>query len=572
MTEAQLGKYRLLKLLATGGMGEVLLARQEGPAGFMKTVVVKRMLTHLGRDPKFVEMFLNEARLAAQLSHPNIVQIFELGEQDGTYFLAMEFIHGVNLRFIKRRFDEQQLRVPILFAAWACAQALKGLHHAHTLTDESGASLNIVHRDVSPDNILVGFNCTVKMVDFGIAKASTSISTTGAGTFKGKFAYMAPEQLSGQPADPRSDIYAMGVLLFELVGGGRPFKGSSEGELVKCILQDEPRPLRELRPDVPEELEETIRRAMARNPAERFSSAEAMSSVLESFIIRSGGLAPDEIKTLLRSLFGEEVDLVTPRPMQPAPWLSPAGGTATAPMPVPPNAGSPHRTQDPLKAISLELSLKDIIPSDAEALPDAMRPPPAVSGPTAGTAARGARLGLWGALAVTVLLLGAGLGFRALRPAGGSEVPAPPVATAPTPKPAAASPTPAPPDPGAVALSAEPAAVGPPSTQPDAQAPEPQTPPAVASKPAAVTPAVKRSPRPPAKAVMGTVAVRVNPWAEVLHDGKRLGVTPMPPFELPSGPQTLTLVNKDLDVEKKIRVVVPPSREVVVRVNLLEGL
>jgi serine/threonine-protein kinase len=182
-----LGRYRLIKLLATGGMGEVFVARQEGPAGFTKTVVIKRILRHLAGDQNFIDLFLNEARLAAQLQHPHIAQVFGLENEGNTWFIAMEYVHGRSLRDVLRAAREQRLLVPPRIAARLAAQALQGLDFAHELTDERGQSLGILHRDVSPENLLVSFSGSVKLVDFGIAKAMTGAATR-VGRPKGKLA------------------------------------------------------------------------------------------------------------------------------------------------------------------------------------------------------------------------------------------------------------------------------------------------------------------------------------------------------------------------------------------------
>ncbi|MCU0699891.1 MAG: serine/threonine protein kinase, partial [Myxococcaceae bacterium] len=253
-----IGKYRVLKHLATGGMGEVFLARQDGPRGFAKLVVIKRLLPQYARDPGFLEMFLNEARLAAQLHHPNIVQVFDLGEESGLFYLAMEYVHGATLRAIRQKLAERNVPVDPLLAAALVAQGLHGLHHAHTLTSDGGQLLRIVHRDVSPDNLLVGFDGAVKVVDFGIAKATSGASTTTTGTVKGKFAYMAPEYLAGDAIDGRADVYSMGVVLYELLVGSRPFRGNSEPALIMAIMRDAPPPLREKAAHVPAALEAIV--------------------------------------------------------------------------------------------------------------------------------------------------------------------------------------------------------------------------------------------------------------------------------------------------------------------------
>jgi len=329
----QLGKYRLFHHLATGGMGEVFLARQEGPAGFSKTVVVKRILPSVASDEMFVSMFLDEARLAAMLEHPPVVQIFDLGLEDGTYFIAMEYIHGLSLRAIRQRLVHRSRSFPPELLARVCSQALQGLHYAHTLSDEAGTPLQIVHRDVSPDNLLIGFNGVTKVVDFGIAKAAVNVSTTRAGMVRGKFAYMAPEQLTGKPMDARTDIYAMGVLLYELLTGQRPFHANSEPGLIRAILQDQVSPPRESNPAVPAALEAVVMRAMTRHPEHRFESAEQMSLALETYIQSTGKTVTNaHIGALVRELFPEQANKlpgtgITPAQRPVSFGLTPAPGS-----------------------------------------------------------------------------------------------------------------------------------------------------------------------------------------------------------------------------------------------------
>src|SRR5437588_327572 len=259
-----LGKYKLVKLIAAGGMAEVYLARQAGAAGFEKLVCLKRILPHLARDKQFVDMFLNEARLAAQLDHPNIVQIFDLGEANGNYFIAMEFIDGPNLRSVAKRAAELGELLPTPEVARIVAHAAGGLHYAHELRDpHSRQPLGLVHRDISPDNVLVHKNGSVKVVDFGIAKAAGSSGATRTGTLKGKVAYMPPEQLRGEPLDRRADVFALGVVLYELLAGKRPWEGDSEVALIGRIMTQEPEPLQNLRPETPPLLLAIVERAPA---------------------------------------------------------------------------------------------------------------------------------------------------------------------------------------------------------------------------------------------------------------------------------------------------------------------
>jgi len=217
MSAQSFGNYQLIKKLATGGMAEVWLAKQTGIEGFNRHVVIKRILPHLAEDPEFVQMFLNEARIASRFNHPNIGQIYDLGEKDGQYYIAMEFIHGEDLGRVMRRAWSTGQWVARHIALRIVADACGGLYYAHTRNDDQGRPLKVVHRDISPQNILISFDGAVKVLDFGIAKASDQVSSTKSGAIKGKFAYMAPEQAAGKVLDARSDIFALGLVLYELV-------------------------------------------------------------------------------------------------------------------------------------------------------------------------------------------------------------------------------------------------------------------------------------------------------------------------------------------------------------------
>src|SRR5688500_10673044 len=237
MTSQSLGKYQLLRKLATGGMAEVWLARQMGIEDFRRNVVLKRILPHLAEDVEFVQMFLNEAKIAARFTHPNIAQIYDLGAEAGSYFIAMEYVHGEDLGRIMRKAwsSGQWLTKPL--AVRIISLACDGLYYAHTRADEHGRPLKVVHRDVSPQNILVSFDGSVKLVDFGIAKAADQASLTKSGAIKGKFAYMSPEQASGKPLDNRSDIFALGLVLYELLTGVRPIKRETELATLQAALE-----------------------------------------------------------------------------------------------------------------------------------------------------------------------------------------------------------------------------------------------------------------------------------------------------------------------------------------------
>lgn len=280
----RLGKYELLERIALGGMAEVYRARQEGPAGFEKELVVKRILPQHARDEQFIEMFLDEARLAVRLAHPNIVQIIELGYEDGSYFIAMEYIRGISLGDLMDRAAVLGLRLPYHYVARILASVCAGLDYAHAFADGDGQSIGLVHRDVSPDNVLVSYNGAVKMIDFGVAKAATNETKTNSGVVKGKFCYMSPEQIQGQPLDGRSDIFSVGILLYEACVGTRPFSESSGLGTVSAIMTQEPPLPRERSPDMPLDLQAIILRALVKDRDQRYPQCRDMQRELEQFI------------------------------------------------------------------------------------------------------------------------------------------------------------------------------------------------------------------------------------------------------------------------------------------------
>ncbi len=282
----QFGKYTLLRKLAAGGMAEIFLALHRSVAGFEKLVVIKRILPSMNTDKGFIDMLLHEARIAATLSHPNIVQIFDVGQIDGAYFIAMEHIHGEDIRSIvramkKKNVTEFPLEHTISIVLGVCA----GLAYAHEKRDLDGRLLDIVHRDISPQNIVVTFTGDVKVVDFGIAKSGSQTGEdTKDGQLKGKVPYMSPEQASGEAIDWRSDIFAAGVMLFELTTGKRLFKGASEFETLKLICDREYPLPSQVRPGYPAALEQVVVRALAKKREDRYQSAREMQQDLEAFV------------------------------------------------------------------------------------------------------------------------------------------------------------------------------------------------------------------------------------------------------------------------------------------------
>lgn len=303
------GKYTLLKRLAAGGMAEVFLARQRGPEGFSKLVVIKRILPHLAQKNRFVQMFLDEARTAADLNHPNVVHIYEVGQDRGTYFIAMEYLQGQNLRAIWKRAAKRKSPIPWGQSLQVILDAARGLHYAHTKTDYEGKPLNIVHRDVSPHNVLVTYDGNTKIVDFGIAKAASHDQSpaTSSGIVRGKLEYMSPEQASGLPIDARSDQFALSIILFELTTGKRVFKQATDYEKMRAVI--------ECRVPIPSEvignfsprLEEIILRALSKDPGERFRNCGEMADAIEDFLAREGiQHSPARVGQFIRLLFEEE--------------------------------------------------------------------------------------------------------------------------------------------------------------------------------------------------------------------------------------------------------------------------
>lgn len=279
------GPYKLVRRLATGGMAEIFLARQLGIEGFEREVVIKRILPHRAQDEEFCTMFLDEARLIARLNHPYIAQVYDLGQQDDTFYIAMEYVQGVDLSHLLDSAAEQGTPgLPMPVAVAVIASLCQALEYIHTRTDELGHPLNIVHRDLNPKNVIISYDGAVKLIDFGIAKASSQVYETRTGVIKGTYGYMAPEQVSrAHSIDLRADLFALGVLTYELTTGMHPFDAPDEvavlGKLVRCQYQPPSRKIR----NFPKTLERAIVSCMGQEPSHRPSSAAEVLSLLEDF-------------------------------------------------------------------------------------------------------------------------------------------------------------------------------------------------------------------------------------------------------------------------------------------------
>jgi eukaryotic-like serine/threonine-protein kinase len=283
------GKYQLIELLARGGMAEVYKAKAHGVEGFEKVLVIKRILPELSENPRFVSMFIDEAKIAVTLTHANIVQVFDLGHAEGTYFIAMEYVAGMDLAAMLKRCHKTGGRMSADLALYVISELAKGLDYLHRRQDGEMRGLNIVHRDVSPQNVLLSFEGEVKLTDFGIAKTrSVAQAVTELGVIKGKYAYMSPEQLVGSKLDARTDIFSAGTLLYEALSGQNPFQASSSYDTLQRIKKGVVTPIQELLPELPDEIGRIVHRAMAAQPHERYQSAGELYEDLIQHLYATG--------------------------------------------------------------------------------------------------------------------------------------------------------------------------------------------------------------------------------------------------------------------------------------------
>ncbi len=304
------GNYTLLDRLAVGGMAEIFLARQHGPEGLEKLVVIKRIRPKLSEHPAFVRMFLNEAKLAAQLNHPNIVQIHDLGKVADSSYIAMEYISGRDMRRILPKSEESGIPFPMVYALKIASSVCEGLSYAHQKADLSGEPLHIVHRDVTPENILVSFDGTVKIVDFGIAKAANQIENTKPREIKGKLSYMSPEQVAGEPLDARSDLFSLGVVLYEWLTGYKLFTGDSEIGVMQSIVEGKIYAPTYFRPDIPQPVERIVMKALEKDRDRRYQSARDFQYDLDKFLSEYE-FTPSNIhlSNFLKQIFFDELEM-----------------------------------------------------------------------------------------------------------------------------------------------------------------------------------------------------------------------------------------------------------------------
>ena len=330
----RLGRYELLVPIARGGMARVWAARQHGQRGFQKLVAIKVILPNLAEEPEFERMFLDEARIASGVHHPNVCEIYELGEEKKTLYLVMEWVSGDSFARVLRSNGGKTEAVEPRVVARIVADACAGVHAAHELTDEDGRALGVVHRDLSPHNILITAAGTAKVCDFGVAKALGQLhEATSAGQLKGKIAYMAPEQITGAPVDRRSDVFSLGCVLYEATTGQRPFRGDGDHQVMHAVLKGDIIPPTSILRGYPQELERIVMRALAPQPILRFPTAERMRFSLEEFVARGQLVTQSNVAQVLKTRIGDLIDRRKERIRQASSagdreggWSEPPGG------------------------------------------------------------------------------------------------------------------------------------------------------------------------------------------------------------------------------------------------------
>jgi serine/threonine-protein kinase len=541
------GRYEILGRVAFGGMAEIFLGRENLSAGASRMLVIKRILPQVADDPTFVEMFLDEARLAIQLSHPNICHIYEFGEVEGTYFIAMEWIHGASLGKIIRRAREGQGLAPELVAK-IIVQVAEALEYAHHARDQVGHPLDIVHRDVTPHNIMVSHGGQVKLLDFGIAKAASASTKTEAGIVKGKFAYMSPQQCLGRDIDGRADVFALGVCLYEALTGSSLYQRATDYETMKAVIEEDVPSIRAVRPELPVALDAIVQRALQKSADERWAGAGQMQQALEDWLASIGRAVPaSKVAELMAELFRDEAirgPLLDSTPFGQSFKRMRDREPASAPSGV------------ALAATALEPRLTD---PDAAAPSAASVPPPAQS-------SRARRAGVAVSALALLVAVGGGAWLAGRHASGTAMRPAPSTASAPATARddasahAAAEPTapePTAPEPTAPEPTApEPTA---PAVTPEPTAPEP-TAPAVTLAPPPSAPAAQQADRGRAARPPGLLSIDTRPWSKVYVGSRLLGTTPIAEAEVQSGTVRLRLVDRDGRIFTRT-ITVPPHEE-----------
>jgi eukaryotic-like serine/threonine-protein kinase len=428
----KLDRFELIAELASGGMATVYLARLGGVGGFQRFVAIKRLHPHLAREGEFVDMFLDEARLAARIHHPNVVPILEIGESKDGYYLVMEYIEGDTAARLLARSVQAGRKLPTAMGLRIVIDTLTGLHAAHELTDDERRPLRLVHRDVSPQNVLVGVDGVARITDFGVARAATRLSTTRSGQLKGKLAYMAPEQARGGDIDRRADIFAAGAVMWELLAAKRLFKGEGEAETLNRVLFEPIPSLRVFEPSIPPAIEQICMCALSRDPAQRFPSAADMADALERRARSLNCLASArEVAAYVDAIIGQEIsqqrEAVRAWLARSEPSRNDHVAVPSGPMVHPQPAGSPSTVTGVSSAVGR------LGGSDGNLLPSSPPPRAADGFPIPPASRRSRSLALW--LSLPVLVVGVAL-FKMFYPFGPPVAARRTVATAPVSAPA----------------------------------------------------------------------------------------------------------------------------------------
>ncbi|MFY0564257.1 protein kinase domain-containing protein [Archangium lansingense] len=540
-------------------MAEVFLAKAVGPMGFEKTLVVKRILPELAAEPDFVQMFLSEAKLAARLTHPNIVQIFDFGESEGSYFLAMEYIDGPSLRTLIKRAAAQGKPLPPEVCARIISLACEGLAFAHDFTDpETGEAQGLIHRDVSPDNILLSRQGAVKVVDFGIAKATGQSRKTESGVVKGKLPYMPPEQLRAKPLDRRADVYALGVVLYELLTGQRPYASESEAGLMQAILFEPHTPAAEIREDLPFPLRRILNKVLSKDRDQRYADCHAFQADLEKFILSVG--TPVTMQQVAHLINRANTDPGESIPVAKEPLKTSS--------PVPPGLTRKRSSSPPNEAVTANHRGPQVSKQEAQGAPisppsrrlssepqTAPGRPRRPSGPIEIPASnrslppqaptmRRPSMPSW-ALGLLVFLLTS---------TGSCDLPQQNADAQPSQATKSSE--------REVNNQPEQVANNQPAQGGSAQPSVPVSPP----PPVDPTPAPPPAPKVRGK---GTLVLRVYPYATVFVDGRKMGDTPMQPLQLPAGLHIIKFVHSDRTIEREVDV--KAGQDNTLKINMLEG-